>query len=96
MKKFRFTYLLVIFLMAFVVVLAVGMKVKSTAIDSSDRVYNSYTVKVGDTLWDIASELNEFSNLSTADYVSELRKLNSIYVDKLNVGQSIIYSKPVR
>lgn len=96
MKKFRFAYLLAILIVVFVIALAVGMKLKSTAIESSGRVYSSYTVKVGDTLWDIASELNEFSNLSTADYVSELRKLNSIYVDKLIIGQSIIYYKPVR
>ncbi len=55
--------------------------------------YKSIRIEEGDSLWEIAGRYKQGGNLTTADYVEKLRKINSLKEDTIHAGQylTIVY-----
>jgi LysM repeat protein len=64
---------------------------KSTlqADDAIVKTYISKQIKPGDTLWDIADS-NKLSYMDTAEYVTEIQKINNLKNSTLIAGEYII------
>lgn len=58
-----------------------------------NRYYKSIQISDGDSLWSIAREFNNHSNMSTKEYVSELKSMNRILSDTIHKGQylTVVY-----
>lgn len=54
--------------------------------------YMSIEIHPGDTLWSIAEEYMPDSCDSVEDYISELRKLNSLNSDEIHANQYLMVS----
>lgn len=55
-----------------------------------EKKYLSYEVKAGDTLWDLASEYNDFSLQDSGAYVEEVRSMNHLSGDPIHAGAYIV------
>lgn len=95
MKKHKIVLVLVMIGLIAAVILFTCTKVKSNRIDKQfqDAKYISYTVKAGDTLWDIAQEHNKF-DVSTQEYISRIFKINNLHSDMIRDGSSLILVIP--
>lgn len=52
--------------------------------------YNSYLIKSGDTLWDIAEDNMPNNELSTAECVQIIKDINGLDTDEIQSGQYLI------
>ena len=46
--------------------------------------YTSIQIEEGDSLWEIAGRYKQGGNLTTADYVEKLRRINSLQEDTIH------------
>ena len=55
--------------------------------------YTSIKIEEGDSLWEIAGRYKQGGNLTTADYVEKLRRINSLQEDTIHAGQylTVVY-----
>lgn len=95
MKRLKLKWFLVVVVLFLAVICWVGIKAHSEKQMKKFQgcVYSSYTVKVGDTLWDIAEDVNKF-NVTTSEYVSQLRKVNDLHTDMIRVGETLVIILP--
>ena len=90
----RMIALIVIAIVFFGILLGTGI----SALASSDKAtgeykyYKSICVEEGDTLWDIAGEYVEGTDMDRNDYIREICDLNCIYEDEIHAGDYIIVS----
>ena len=82
MKKRRLI-LISIFLLA----ILFSTQVKGNTNQTKD-IYIDYTVRRGDTLWEIAKE-NKASNTDTREYIYEIKQLNNLQTSSICEGQTI-------
>ena len=63
-----------------------------------NKYYTSICLEQGDTLWNIAERYSEHSGKSVAEYVRELRDMNSLSDDRIHAGHylTITYYEPER
>lgn len=61
-------------------------------ISSVNYISEEYTVKSGDTLWSIAGEYAD-ENQSLREYIYEIKKVNNMTSNNLEVGQNITIYK---
>lgn len=54
------------------------------------KYYKTICVESGDTLWDIAGEYVEGSDMSRQEYIDEICKLNRIQADEIYAGEYIV------
>ena len=88
-------------LFAFVVLLFVLILLGCTMFPSMAReegprptaYYTSIKIEEGDSLWEIAGRYKQGGNLTTADYVEKLRRINSLQEDTIHAGQylTVVY-----
>lgn len=52
--------------------------------------YKSIQIKPGDTLWDIAEAYVSDDNHSIAEFVTELKEVNSLKGDEIEAGRNLI------
>ncbi|MEY8337280.1 LysM peptidoglycan-binding domain-containing protein [Lachnospiraceae bacterium 62-35] len=57
------------------------------------KYYKSIQIKNGDSLWSIAGEYKENCQMTTEEYVNELRSMNQLKSDTIYAGQylTIVY-----
>lgn len=53
------------------------------------RYFKEITIKPGDSLWSIAQTYNEHSGMEIRQYVRELKRMNQIYSDDIQAGDSL-------
>ena len=54
------------------------------------KYYKTICVEAGDTLWDIAGEYMENSDISRQEYIEEVCRLNGIQADEIYAGEYIV------
>ena len=57
-----------------------------------NKYYTSVRVERGDTVWSLADEYNEGSEISKREYVDEICQLNSLNDGKITAGEYIVVS----
>lgn len=53
------------------------------------KYYTSVQINPGDTLWSIANTYYAGSNMETAEYIKEIKRLNNLSTDNITSGQYI-------
>lgn len=91
MRKLTVTIALVVFILANLCGHSL-MKVMAgeTKQPKAQRYYTSIEIQHGDTLWGIASQYAESCNMSTADYVMELIRMNGLKRDVIHSGRHLM------
>lgn len=90
----RMIALIVIAIVFFGILLGTGI----SALASNDKAnaqykyYKSICIEEGDTLWDIASEYIEGTDIDHNEYIREICELNCIYAEEIHAGDYIIVS----
>ncbi|MBM6750571.1 LysM peptidoglycan-binding domain-containing protein [Mediterraneibacter glycyrrhizinilyticus] len=78
-------------LILIVICMGLGTFIASAHESTDDTVvykyYKSIQIQPGDTLWNIAEETITSEYDSTAEYVSALKKMNSLTSDDIQAGQ---------
>ena len=79
-------------LFAFVVLLFVLILLGCAMFPSMARE-EGIQIEEGDSLWEIAGRYKQGGNLTTADYVEKLRRINSLQEDTIHAGQylTVVY-----
>ena len=54
--------------------------------DSNTNLYRSVKIFSGDTLDSIADTYNNYNDMDNAEYISELKKINSLTSDNIHPG----------
>lgn len=54
------------------------------------KYYKSICIEEGDTLWDIAGEYVQNTELSRQEYIDEVCRINGIYEDEIHAGDFIV------
>lgn len=80
--------LIVILLCTFAVSMTVNAKHTQAAQRSTRTTYQSVRISGGDSLWSIAQEYHGVEN--TADFVEELKILNSLSSDRIQTGAYLL------
>lgn len=80
--------LIMILLCTFAVSMTAGAKHTQAAQRSTQTTYESVRISGGDSLWSIAQEYCEVEN--TADFVEELKMLNSLSSDRIQTGSYLL------
>ena len=64
---------------------------KNPALDVPQyKYYKSITIEQGDSLWSLAQEYNNNSNVSTDDYIDEIVQVNGLKNKTIHAGQHIV------
>lgn len=96
-RQIRRTIVMVTAAAAAALILAGRSVFPSMAEEDSSRVlyYRSIQIGEGDSLWAIAARWRSGSDLTTGEYVEELRRINSLREDTIHAGQylTVIYYK---
>lgn len=60
------------------------------------QYYKSITIEEGDSLWSLAAEYNEPSQMTTLEYIDQLKSMNGLSSDTIYTGQhfNILYFSP--
>lgn len=85
--------LMTLFLAAGFSVLFFGFKSKAQSIpeEVSYKYYKSVTIKSGDTIWDYAEHFADAGYYDSYNsYIEEVRKINALQDDSIQIGQHII------
>lgn len=80
--------LIVILLCTFAVSTTVNAKHTQAAQRSTQTIYKSVRISGSDSLWSIAQEYRGVEN--TADFVEELKTLNSLSSDRIQTGSYLL------
>ena len=76
-----------------VTVFTAGIAMRASAKEDGERpsrkYYMSYEVQPGDTLWDLASEYNDYSRQDTESYIASVKRTNHLTDDTIHVGQNL-------
>ena len=84
MRKYVF-----IFLTVFLVATAARLSFGNTTEQDRNVYYESIDINKGDTLWCIAEKYKN-DNISTIEYVSQIKEFNNMKSDKIKIGQKIL------
>jgi cell division protein YceG involved in septum cleavage len=90
----RMIALIVIAIIFFGILLGTGIN----ALASNDKpsgqykYYKSICIEEGDTLWDIAGDYVEGTDVDRHEYIQEICNLNCIYAEEIHAGDYIIIS----
>jgi len=71
----------------------------SADVSSYNKYYTSIRIESGDTLWEIADEYVDNLNVSKAEYIDEICRVNGIAEDEIHAGDYIVvpyYSREVK
>ena len=55
-----------------------------------NKYYKTIYVEAGDTLWDIAGEYVEGTDVSRQEYIEEVCRLNGLKADEIQAGEHIV------
>lgn len=95
-KQVRRNKAILIITLSFIAVILICLSFNSISTEASDpdhkpvfKYYKSLEVKQGDTLWSIAQEYKN-DQCTVYEYVSEVRKINSLPSDQIKSGNCII------
>ena len=55
-----------------------------------NKYYKTICVEAGDTLWDIAGEYVEGTDVSRQEYIDEVCRLNGLDADEIKAGEHIV------
>lgn len=93
-KKVLFTFIFVLLLLAalFTTVTLVNVDAMSNNSYAKYKYFTSYEIKPGDTLTSIAEEYTANTQVSTAEYIKELKHNNKLTSDNITAGKNIIVS----
>lgn len=95
LKKRIFLSFSFISLLAIAVITTVSF-VSVSATDNGEnpsyKYYTSYEIQPGDTLTSIAQKYTVNSNISVAEYISEVKKNNELSSDQITAGNYIVIS----
>ena len=89
-KKF---YLIMTLVCALVIVIMLGVKFVNANDNpnvSKYKYYTSYKIQENDTLTSIAEKYTKDTNVSVADYISELKNDNRLKDDEITEGENLI------
>lgn len=94
-KEMRRHFLISICMICITVFLAFGFfSIQTKAKDASETIeikyYTSIAVSSGDTLWSIASEYKGIYYASEADYIKEVKRINSLKNETIYAGQHLV------
>ncbi len=88
MKKVKTIILDILFILVIILIFNI---VVNKQLAKSDLKYKEYTVKIGDTIWDIASKLSiENKGLYIKNIVNDIKNLNSFENVIIYEGQKIL------
>ena len=68
--------------------IATSAKQNETAVRNS--CYESYTVRENETLWSIAGKYAARNQMTTQEYVNELKRVNGLTSDKIIAGGNLV------
>ena len=80
------------FIRAIVIITFIVFAITSRSISKDKKQYEEYTVKAGDTLWNIATEYKD-KNKDTREYIYELKKINNMTTSELKANEKITIIK---
>lgn len=86
----KINYLLLIIALILIVSISGFTKVTSGSTEKKTIYYKSIEVVEGDTLWSIAEEYSKTLDVSLKDYITELKKMNSLDSDTIRKGYFIV------
>ena len=92
MEKFIFTLRKRVVALGITILLILGVYFTPTVVNASTKEatsYESIQIHNGDTLWSLAKEYNT-SELSTNDFVKEIKEVNNLSSDYINNGNYLI------
>ena len=83
---------LVAVLAAVIIILVCSIRGSAETVESGPKEarYSRVEVRPGDTLWAISEEYAEGSGFEVREYLSELKRINRLQSDRINVGMSLI------
>lgn len=65
---------------------AISAKAEPTVEENVSCTYDVYKIQQGDTLEGIAKEYNTEHCFTNAEYISEIKRINSLYSDDIHAG----------
>ena len=88
----RMIAIVIIIIVSLGILLGTGINALASANEPKTlyKYYKSICIEEGDTLWDIAGEYVENTNMDRTDYIQEICELKSIYEHEIHAGQYII------
>ena len=92
MKKFFTNRKIAVGVFTMALLIAVGISISPAVVNASTKEatsYESIQIHNGDTLWSLAKEYNT-SELSTNDFVKEIKEVNNLSSDYINNGNYLI------
>lgn len=92
MKKFFTDRKIAVGVFTMALLIAVGISISPAVVNASTKEatsYESIQIHNGDTLWSLAKEYNT-SELSTNDFVKEIKEVNNLSSDYINNGNYLI------
>ena len=92
MKKFFTDRKIAVGVFTMALLIAVGICISPAVVNASTKEatsYESIQIHNGDTLWSLAKEYNT-SELSTNDFVKEIKEVNNLSSDYINNGNYLI------
>lgn len=85
--------LICLFVVAAITIISfVNVRATDNTENPSYKYFTSYEIKPGDTLTSIAQKYTVNSNISVADYISEVKKNNELSSDTITAGNFIVIS----
>jgi len=90
----RLIAIVIILVVSLGILLGTGIKALASSGESQKlhKYYKSICIKEGDTLWDIAGEYVQNTDVERQEYIDEICELNSIYENEIHAGDFIIVS----
>ena len=90
-KMVVFGILLVCLLVAFIAGSAIVKAGNSPDVNYGNKRFTNFSVKSGDTLWDIAEDNMDYAHYdSVYEYVQELKRMNNLTSDEIYAGQNLL------
>lgn len=89
-KKTILLSISIFFIVAFTVIISSSLKTNARENDNNNqKIYESISIKSGDTLWSIANEYKP-EEISYKEYIKELKKINSLTSDNIHTGNYLL------
>ena len=88
-------FIICVFLIALgSIIPAKAATVSKNGIDDRTSLYRSIKILSGDTLDSIADTYNNYNDMDNAEYISEIKKINSLTSDNIHPGCyiTVVYS----
>ena len=101
-KQKTFFAVLIIVLVTLGILLGTSVNALASSkadISSYNKYYTSIQIESGDTLWNIADAYIDNLDISKAEYIDEICRMNGISEDEIHTGDYIVvpyYSKEIK